>query len=174
MDASEGTSRQLDPATNPSSMSDIWVCEDCTENEQIVLQALQQKGITDKTALSVVMGNIKQESKFDTTICEGGKRTGYHGCHRGGFGLIQWTTPGRYRGLGATATGLQLDPNSLDAQLAWMFKEREWRSVEQRFKNPGQGLSYYMNAAFRWLGWGVHGARTHYAQTYASQLQQVK
>ena len=113
------------------------------------------------------MGNIRQESKFVTNICEGGKRTGYHGCRRGGFGLIQWTTLGRYNGLGRVARQYQLDPNSLDAQLKWLFAEREWKKVEHRFKTPGQSQQYYMNAAYRWLGWGVHGARTHYSNQYA-------
>ena len=116
------------------------------------------------------MGNIRQESKFETTICEGGKKTGYHHCHSGGFGLIQWTTLGRYNGLGRTANAYNLDPNSLDAQLKWLFAEREWKKVEHKFKTDGQSVSYYMNAAYRWLGWGVHGNRTHYAHKYMNYL----
>ena len=143
-----------------------WQCLGCTDVENQVLKALQEKGITDKIALAVVMGNIKQESKFILNICEGGVRTGYERCYRGGFGLIQWTTTGRYTGLGATARQHGLDPNTLDAQPKWMFNEREWREVEYRFKTPGQSMSYYMNAAYRWLGWGVHGARTHYSNQY--------
>jgi hypothetical protein len=147
-----------------------WVCKGCTDIENRVLRALQDEGITDKVALAVVMGNIQQESRFQTNICEGGVKTGYHGCHRGGFGLIQWTTVGRYNGLGATARGLKLDPNSIDAQLAWMFKEPEWKAVVHKFRTPGQSMSYYMNAAYRWLGWGIHGARTSYAQKYVHYL----
>lgn len=157
---------RLEERPKPEKTSLKWVCKGCTEVENRVLEALQERGIEDRVALSVIMGNIKQESKFNTTICEGGVRTGYHGCHRGGFGLIQWTTLGRYNGLGATARGLKLDPNSIEAQLAWMFREVEWKSVEHKFKTPGQSSSYYMNAAYRWLGWGVHGARSHYASQY--------
>ena len=69
-----------------------WVCEGCTENEKVVLEFLQDRGIDDKVALAVLMGNIKQESKFHTNICEGGARVPYHQCHSGGFGLIQWNT----------------------------------------------------------------------------------
>ena len=57
--------------------------------EQEVLEFITEIGITDKNAVETILGNIKQESKFETRICEGGKRTGYSGCHRGGFGLIQ-------------------------------------------------------------------------------------
>lgn len=147
-----------------------WVCKGCTEIEQKVLDALQERGIKDKIALSVLMGNIKHESQFKPTICEGGKLTGYRGCHRGGFGLIQWTTVGRYDGLGRTAAAYRLDPNSLDAQLKWLFAEREWKLVEASFKNEGQSFKYYMNAAYRWLGWGIYGSRGHYANQYAHYM----
>jgi hypothetical protein len=165
--------------TNPSevlsgvSQRQYWTCPGCTDVENRVLKALQNQGITDKNALAVLMGNIKQESKFETTICEGGKRTGYHGCHSGGFGLIQWTTEPRYNGLGRLARQYQLDPDSLDAQLKWLFAEVEWKKVEHRFKTPGKSRGYYMSAAYRWLGWGVHGARTHYSNQYANWLELV-
>jgi len=67
--------------------SNVVTCTNCSEEENIVLNALQERGIKDKNALAVIMGNIRQESRFDSKICEGGRRTGYHGCHRGGFGL---------------------------------------------------------------------------------------
>ena len=153
-----------------TSSVQYWTCPGCTDTENQVLRALQDQGINDKVALAVLMGNIKQESKFETTICEGGQKTGYHRCRRGGFGLIQWTTLGRYNGLGRTANAYNLDPNSLDAQLKWLFAEREWKKVEHRFKTEGQSVSYYMNAAYRWLGWGVHGNRTHYAHKYMNYL----
>ena len=143
-----------------------WTCPGCSTNENKVLEALQERGISDKNALAVLMGNIKQESKFQTTICEGGQKTGYYGCRWGGFGLIQWTTSHRYHGLGRTANKHGLNPNSMEAQLKWLFEEREWRKVEDRFKTPGKTIAYYMNVAYRWLGWGVHGSRTHYANQY--------
>ena len=160
------TEETVEAPKEPEKPRYKWTCAGCTDVENKVLNALQEQGITDKVALSVVMGNIRQESKFVTNICEGGRRTGYYGCRRGGFGLIQWTTYGRYHGLGRVARQYQLDPNSLDAQLKWLFTEREWKSVENKFKTPGQSQGYYMNAAYRWLGWGVHGARTHYSNQY--------
>lgn len=173
IDASEGLEQALDLTPEPTEEiveEKRWVCKGCTDVENKVLKALQDQGITDKIALSVLLGNIKQESKFETTICEGGRKTGYQNCHYGGFGLIQWTTLGRYNGLGRLARQYQLDPNSLEAQLKWLFSEVEWKSVEHQFKTPGQTQQYYMNAAYRWLGWGVHGARTHYANQYAHYL----
>ena len=177
-----GSINQLPKKDNPETTQDtskeiveeedsnFFICKGCTDTENRILKALQERGITDKNALAVILGNIRQESKFELTICEGGVRTGYHGCHRGGFGLIQWTTQGRYDGLGRHAASKGLNPNTLDAQLSWMFNEREWRSVEHKFKTPGQSSRYYMNAAYRWLGWGVHGARSHYATQYLSYL----
>ena len=110
---------------------------------------------------------------FDTRICEGGARTGYAGCHRGGFGLIQWTTTGRYNGLGSFARKYGLDPNELSTQLRWMVNERQWRDNEYVWKTPGKSINQYMNAAYRWLGWGIHGARTTYANQYYQALYQA-
>ena len=78
-----------------------WKCPDCSPEEQYVLAELQEHTkITDRNALATIMGNIKQESKFHSNICEGGARVPYSDCHRGGYGLIQWTSENRYLGLG--------------------------------------------------------------------------
>ena len=53
----------------------IVVCHDCTQAEKDTLKFLQHRGIRNINALATVMGNIKQESKFDHLICEGGQRT---------------------------------------------------------------------------------------------------
>jgi len=151
----------------------VWKGNGFTSTEQAVLDFLQKQGITDRAALATILGNIKQESKFDTEICEGGRRTGYDRCHRGGFGLIQWTTVGRYNGLGSYARSNGLCPNSLEAQLGWMISEVEWKKVEYVWKTPGKSIDGYMWAAKKWLGWGVHGHRTSYAHTYYSALYQA-
>ena len=39
-----------------------WIGTNLTPNETQTLEFLQEQGITDKMALSVIMGNIKQES----------------------------------------------------------------------------------------------------------------
>ena len=150
-----------------------WVCDNCTENERIVLEFLQDRGINDKVALSVIMGNIKQESMFNSNICEGGARVPYHHCHSGGYGLIQWTTSDRYHGLGHFTSKYGGDPTHIESQLRYMVNERQWTDVEHVFKTPGLSVSRYMNSAYYWLGWGIHGNRTHYSNQYINRLVQV-
>ena len=150
----------------------VWVGENFTENESRVLEFLQERGITDRAALATILGNIKQESRFETKICEGGQRTGYSRCYRGGFGLIQWTTLSRYQGLGSYARIHKLDPNTLEAQLRWMVAERQWTDNEYVWKTPGKSIPQYMNAAYKWLGWGIHGNRTVYAYQYYEAMSQ--
>ena len=150
-----------------------WVCNNCTENERIVLEFLQDRGINDKVALSVIMGNIKQESNFHPNICEGGAKVPYHHCHSGGFGLIQWTTSDRYRGLGHFTSKYGGDPTHIESQLRYMVNERQWTDVEHVFKTPGLSVSRYMNSAYYWLGWGIHGNRTHYSNQYINRLVRV-
>ena len=151
-----------------------WTGPGLTENEQLALNYFQDLGITDRSALAVLLGNIKQESKFHSNICEGGARVEYHSCHRGGYGLIQWTTLGRYRGLGRHASSTGGDPSSFMTQLTYIPTEVEWKKVEHKFKTKGQTIGYYMNAAYSWLGWGVHGARSHYSYQYYDFLVDSK
>ena len=68
-------------------------CPQCTPAQQYVLEQLQTSaGVTDRTALAVIMGNIQQESNFKPKVCEGGAIVPYDRCLRGGYGLIKWTT----------------------------------------------------------------------------------
>ena len=73
--------------------------------------------------LQLFMGNIKQESKFIPNICEGGARVNYEDCHVGGYGLIQWTSIGRYQNLGKFATKYECDPSTLQCQTRYMINE---------------------------------------------------
>ena len=148
----------------------LVTCANCSEEENLVLKALQERGIKDKNALAVIMGNIRQESRFDSKICEGGRRTGYHGCHRGGFGLIQFTSAHRYLGLGKYARDHQMDPDSIETQIQYVFTEREWRAAERGFMQEGKSIEFYMNHAYTWLGWGIEGNRTHYSNQYVGKL----
>ena len=147
-----------------------WTAEGLTENELKTLKFLQEQGITDKMALAVVMGNIKQESRFHPNICEGGARIPYGQCHRGGYGLVQWTTSFRYWGLGNHAKTIGGDPSTLETQLSYMVTEREWKKAVQMFKNPNQSKDYYMRGADIWLGWGIFGNRGYYSQQYFDRL----
>ena len=84
--------------------------------------------------------------------------------------MIQWTTTGRYDGLGRHARSIGGDPSTLETQLSYLVTEVEWKKVEDRFKTPGKSIEYYMNAAYNWLGWGIHGNRTHYSYQYLKAL----
>ena len=147
-----------------------WVGSGFTETETAVLNYFQDYGINDRAALAVLLGNVKQESRFVTNICEGGARVAYQHCHRGGFGLIQWTTVGRYNGLGQHARQLGTSPTDLNTQLSYVTTEVEWQKVEHIFRSEGRSIASYMQAAYRWLGWGIHGNRTVYAQDYYNRL----
>lgn len=170
----------LDEITTPLQETEVivasapqptrWSGKGFTSTEMKVLNFFQDYGINDRASLAVLLGNVKQESRFETNICEGGTRPGYHGCRRGGYGLIQWTTQGRYSGLGRHARRMGSSPEELQTQLSYVVTEVEWKKVEHIFKSEGRSISSYMQAAYRWLGWGVHGNRTVYAQDYYNRL----
>ena len=147
-----------------------WECVGCTIQEEMALKAFQDRGITDKLALAALMGNIKHESTCVPDICEGGARVPYEQCHTGGFGLIQWTTVNRYDGLGRYARNNECNPSTTECQLGYLFTEYQWAKVEPKMKTPGMTIEWYMNHAYTWLGWGIHGARTDYAYNYARML----
>ena len=145
-------------------------CRSCTSVEKLALKRFQDRGIRDKAALATLLGNIKQESLFKPNICEGGARVSYHQCRSGGFGLIQWTWSSRYHGLGRHARQLGLSPSGAEAQLSYIFTEREWKKAEPGFKRSGNSINGYMYHAKTWLGWGIKGNRATYAHQYYNKL----
>ena len=148
-----------------------WKCEDCTPEEQYVLEELQKHTkITDRNALATIMGNIKQESKFIPNICEGGARVSYTECKVGGYGLIQWTSIGRYKGLGNFCAKYVCDPSSLEGQTRWMINEPIFQRNLPVFEGHDQSISYYMRPAYNWLGWGIKGNREVYAWDYTKKF----
>ena len=148
-----------------------WKCPGCTDNEKYVLQKLQEKTkISDRNALATIMGNIKSESNFHPNICEGGARVPYNACHRGGYGLIQWTSVGRYRNLGKFATKYGYDPSSLEGQTAYMINENVFQRYLPEFEGSGKTVDQYMVAAYYWLGWGIKGYRQQYAYDYTKKM----
>ena len=148
-----------------------WKCPGCNDNEKYVLEQLQAKTkIRDRNALATIMGNIKQESKFIPNICEGGARVPYNACHRGGYGLIQWTTVGRYNNLGKFATKYGYDPSTLEGQTAYMINESVFQRYLPMFEGPGQTVRQYMVPAYYWLGWGIKGNREIYAWDYTKKM----
>ena len=148
-----------------------WKCPDCTPNEQYVLSKLQEKTkIRDRNALATIMGNIQQESKFIPDICEGGARVSYGDCTVGGYGLIQWTSVGRYKNLGIFAERYGYDPSTLEGQTMYMINESVFQRYLPEFEGRGWTISQYMTPAYYWLGWGIKGAREIYAHQYFTKL----
>ena len=148
-----------------------WKCETCTPEEQYVLAELQEHTrITDRNALATIMGNIKQESKFIPNICEGGARVSYRDCHSGGYGLIQWTSLGRYNNLGKFCDKYECDPSSLEGQTRYMINESVFQRYLPEFEGTGMTVSQYMVPAYYWLGWGIKGNREIYAWDYTKKM----
>jgi len=148
-----------------------WKCPGCNINEKYVLEKLQEKTrITDRNALATIMGNIKSESNFYPNICEGGARVPYDKCYSGGYGLIQWTSIGRYRNLGKFAKRYGYDPSTLEGQTAYMINESTFQRYLPEFEGNGKTVDQYMVAAYYWLGWGIKGARQTYAYNYTKKL----
>ena len=148
-----------------------WKCPDCTPNEQYVLEQLQEKTkIRDRNALATLLGNIKQESNFHPNICEGGSRVSYRDCTRGGYGLIQWTSIGRYMALGKFCDNYGCDPSSLEGQTRFMINETTFQRYLPEFEGRGHSISQYMVPAYYWLGWGIKGNREVYSHNYYQKL----
>ena len=149
-----------------------WKCDDCTPEEKYVLKELQNKTrITDRNALSTILGNIKQESLFISNVCEGGARVSYSNCHSGGYGLIQWTSVGRYNNLGKFCNKYNCDPSSLEGQTSYMINESTFQRYLPEFEGSGKTVRQYMVPAYYWLGWGIKGNRETYAYEYTKKLQ---
>ena len=147
-------------------------CPQCTVQQQYVLEQLQTSaGVTDRTALAVILGNIHQESTFKSNVCEGGAIVPYDRCLDGGYGLIQWTSKNRYLGLGTFCAKRNADPSGLKCQTDYMIHEMRFRKDLYAFQTNHQTVPYYMNAAYYWLGWGIHGNRTKYTYSFLNKLQ---
>ena len=149
------------------------ICKGCSSIEQDALNYFQDIGIKDRNALATIMGNIKQESTFQSNVCEGGSKTSYYNCS-GGYGLIQWTSANRYYGLGDFAKRYGGSPSGLHTQLRYLTNEVQWKRIAEKMKTPGKSIYSYMNTTYSWIGWGHHGARTSYAHDYASRLVRVE
>ena len=148
-----------------------WKLPDGTPAEQYVLSELQKHTkISDRNALATILGNIKSESNFHSNICEGGARVPYGDCHRGGYGLIQWTSINRYNNLGKFCNKYDCDPSSLEGQTRYMINENIFQRYLPMFEGGGQTVSQYMVPAYYWLGWGIKGNREIYAYEYTNKL----
>jgi len=166
----ETATKEVAPESPEKPKEKRLVCKGCNPNESRTLEFLQSRGITDKNALATIMGNIRQESSFVPNICEGGARVSYRSCRSGGYGIAQWTSINRYKGLGNFAARIGGDPSTIDTQLRYMITEPQWRGIEDRLKVPGKPIEYYMRLAYSWLGWGHKGARTDFAYNYKNKM----
>ena len=170
-DNTTATAIEVVPSPEPQVK---WDCPTCNKNEQYVLRELQVTAkITDRNALSTIMGNIKSESNFHPNICEGGARVNYNQCHSGGFGLIQWTTVGRYKNLGFFASKYGCDVNTLECQTRFLINENQFQKVLPEFQNEGFAIHQYMAPSFYWLGWGIKGDREAFSHQYHAKLVQA-
>lgn len=173
-----GVAQQVDVTEDASTAKPIevkpyvkWSCPSCSPDEQHVLNELQtHANIYDKNSLATIMGNIKQESKFISNICEGGARVEYNQCHRGGYGIIQWTTESRYLGLGMFAKKYGCDPSTLKCQTRYMINEIHFQKVLPDFQASGFPVKQYMIPAYYWLGWGIKGNREVYSYNYTKRF----
>ena len=145
-------------------------CINCTAAELQTLRFFHKIGVEDKQALAMIMGSIKQESRFLPSVCEGGHITSWAGCTRGGFGLIQFTSAHRYYGLGNYAARTGQRPESMKTQLEYIVTEREWKQAERIFKQAGLSMHRYDYAGKVWLGYGIKGNRLYYAYDYAKRI----
>jgi len=154
------------------SFPPTWQCEDCSPEEQYVLAEIQEHTkISDRNALATILGNIKQESNFRANVCEGGARIPYSDCHRGGYGIIQWTSLGRYNNLGKFCNKYECDPSSLEGQTRYMINESVFQRYLPEFEGSGRTVRQYMVPAYYWLGWGIKGNRENYAYDYTRRLK---
>jgi hypothetical protein len=53
-----------------------------------------------------------------------------------------------------------------------MMTEPQWKQIEYQMKTPGRSIDGYMNLAYRWIGWGIIGARTQFAYNYVNRMVQ--
>ena len=148
-----------------------WKCPGCNDNEKYVLAKLQESTkIRDRNALAAIMGNIRSESNFHPDICEGGARVPYEKCYTGGYGLIQWTTYARYKGLGTFCKKYGCNPSSIEGQTRYMINENQFQKLLPEFEGHGFSISQYMVPSYYWLGWGIKGYREQYAYNYSKKL----
>ena len=168
----ETVSQEMPTSLSAETYSPRWRCNGCSSSEKFVLRKIQEEtNIKSRNSLAVILGNIKQESGFNANICEGGTRVTYENCKKGGYGIIQWTSPSRYLGLGEYAQKNNCDPSSLECQVGYMIVEPVFLKNLTRFERLVGNNDYFMGVAYKWLGWGIEGNRSKYAYGYYAKLE---
>ena len=101
------------------------------DNDQVAWNYLKDKGFSDAAAAGVI-GNWKWESAgggvIDPTACQDGGRYDEYpeqlvSDGQIGYGIAQWTSPGRSQGLVDYAKAQGLKSGDLKAQLGWFWEE---------------------------------------------------
>ncbi len=96
------------------------------DNLEKILTFFMQHGLTLAQATGIA-GNFMAESGLDPTIIQGGGHakpgTGYTPTSGVGFGLAQWTSGGRQKGLVEETHRLGVDITDLGGQLSYAWKE---------------------------------------------------
>lgn len=103
---------------------------DMGENSKTALNFLISKGYSASSAAAIV-GNLIAESSVVPNKLQGGKLindpswrlTSWEKYGKSGFGIAQWTSKGRQANLQAFADENGLPVSSMEAQLAFLFKE---------------------------------------------------
>ena len=129
-----------------------WRCPSCSPEEKYVLKQLQEKTkISDRNALATIMGNIKQESRFISNICE--EVLEFLTLVAIGVGMESSSglPENRYRGLGLFAEKYGCDPSEFKCQTQYMINEPVFQKNLPRFEGAGQSVSQYMIPSYYWM-----------------------
>jgi hypothetical protein len=91
------------------------------DNEETIFRFLLSKGLTPYQTAGI-MGNLRQESGFNPKAQQDRSKSVYpkDGV---GFGLAQWTFTSRQQPLVDLARKMKVLPNTMDPQLAYLWKE---------------------------------------------------
>lgn len=92
------------------------------DNKEYIKQWLASKGLNN-SQIAGIMGNLAGESGYSNTIHEGHVQKSFDVNDRVGYGIAQWTDPGRKQGLKNYADSKGTDVSDLDTQLEYMMSE---------------------------------------------------
>ena len=134
-------------------------------NKNIVQSFLQSKGLNNK-AIAGVMGNIQQESNFDTTATNS---------KSGAYGLFQWLGS-RKNSLMNYANSVGSSASDVNTQLDFFWNELETTEKKTmsvlRSGNYGTAGEYAeaFERSFERSGGSALSKRKSYAETYYNQM----
>ena len=116
-----------------------WKLPNGTPAEQYVLAQLQEH--TESLIVMLLQRSwvtLNRKASLFLTYARRGNRVPYESCHSGGYGLIQWTSIGRYNNLGKFCEKYNCDPSSLEGQTRYMINENVFRRYLPEFEGRGK------------------------------------